>query len=880
MFTIESLFATEFSWRLAMSLVMACQTASGPTDTIVQTATERWGFERCEVIETTYTKCLVGIKGDVVLVAFSGLSVQNLDDAMIDLSLLSLETTQRPYGEVHQGMYKEYSEVAERLQLLVPRNSSVWFTGHSFGGGLAQIAMLELNGKVKVSGCCTFGQPKIAADDSFDANIRNAFENKYWRVTNDADFISQLPLPFFHTGRVFNLSADGSIENADPETQTESIKKAFETLNAIEQSAEKIDEVNRKTVIRRSIMGSIPSLRAHELGNYIALVRSHAEPFNETDSEVQTDPVVNVAQAMRLGSQAIESMDVPRIVRGQSTDRLPILVRSRYNDWKPPEGVDAGVTIGKIHSLRATADQIQQLQSDRNVISIEGSPETAFTETSESVPFVKGDVVHRPPMEERGSKALIGIIDTGIDVLHQSFTDEAGNSRILFIWDQRSTGEATPAQFDAIHFDKLDYGTIYSGDQIAQMLAGTLPVPQSLRDPDGHGTHVASIAAGRKVGGFSGGMAPESGLIVVIPDIKTPAGRPPSLGYSNGHMEALQFLKSASSLLQRPMAVNVSLGMNAGGHDGKSNLEAVFDSITTMGTAEGLVIVKSAGNERGLAGHAAIKLFPLATEKLTWNSAAAYRQMDYIECWYNGGNDLEFQLESPSGEKTTMVSRQNPKFADKFDSLFCSITLTRFHSDNGDTQLSIQLYPGTQIIHPGEWTLHVHCKSCNGSDRRFDAWVERSEDRPVKFTTFENDNMVLSIPGTADTVISVAACHPALTPLQLTTTSSWGPTRDGDPKPDLSAPGFQITAARSNTNDHQDLCQKSGTSMAAPHVAGALALCLSHGAKQNPKRGYNANQLKQLLILTCQARDFLHHEGFGFGILDTEALMLELQRLP
>src|SRR6266436_8758409 len=173
-----------------------------------------------------------------------------------------------------------------------------------------------------------------------------------------------------------------------------------------------------------------------------------------------------------------------------------------------------------------------------------------------------------------------------------------------------------------------------------------------LRDPDqdefgkpepGHGAHVASIAAGRQVGAFAGGAAPDAKLMVVIPNMVTSPGRPPSVGYSNSHIDAIVFLHSAARKEGLPTVVNVSLGMNAGAHDGLSNLESAFDRLTDNGKMEGFVIVKSAGNEGDGRGHAEVQAFA-GLVSISWDSDKQYRDRDYIEVWYDEWQDLEFVL--------------------------------------------------------------------------------------------------------------------------------------------------------------------------------------------------------------------------------------------
>jgi subtilisin family serine protease len=120
-------------------------------------------------------------------------------------------------------------------------------------------------------------------------------------------------------------------------------------------------------------------------------------------------------------------------------------------------------------------------------------------------------------------------------------------------------------------------------------------------------------------------------------------------------------------------------------------------------------------------------------------------------------------------------------------------------------------------------------------------------------------------PGSADAALTVGAVDSAD---QLADFSSRGPrTTDAAIKPDLTAPGVDIVAARATGTQLGDpvgdsYVKLSGTSMATPHVTGSVAIL----AQEHPD--WSAEQFKATLMASAQANPNLSVYQQGAGRVD------------
>lgn len=419
-----------------------------------------------------------------------------------------------------------------------------------------------------------------------------------------------------------------------------------------------------------------------------------------------------------------------------------------------------------------------------------------------------------------GSGVAVGIIDTGIDYKHPDFYFPNGTSKILAIWDH-TVGGKPPEGFN--------YG--YECDR-KEIEEGSCPETDTV----GHGTHVASIAAGTGRAGPYIGVAPGAYLIVVKTGYPACNGTEWFIDEAK-LVDGLRYLVEKARKLGVRLVINLSLGSDLGGHDGSSPLEKLIEKIID----ENVIVVAAAGNSADEQVHAMGFLEKGIRARVSWYVPPLTRGLA-LSLWLDHGDEINLILRTPNG-----VELQAPIFNRLVNGT--KINLVKNVYDTG-VEWYLEIV-SNQTIQDVGWSIEIESLKVGGSGV-WHAWIDSDTCSGLgeRFLDGEgyiiSSNYTVSIPATSNRVIAVGGYvtknswknyvgDELKTPYRLGEVVSFsgrGPTRDGRVKPEIVAPGSVIAAARPVSKQYSrlDVDQyytiKHGTSMSSPHVAGIVAIIL------------------------------------------------------
>ena len=489
-----------------------------------------------------------------------------------------------------------------------------------------------------------------------------------------------------------------------------------------------------------------------------------------------------------------------------------------------------------------------------------------------------------PVLNNQGSGVIVGFVDTGINYTDSLFRNVDGSTRIIGIWDQTNNSDnsnnienETAKPFSA--FSAL-YGTQYTAEEINLALNSDNPasiVPT--RDENGHGTFLASIAAGNRDerAGFSG-AAPQASIAMV--KLK-PAKQYLRDFYliqdgaeayqENDIMMGVSYLYFLARKYSMPLVVCIPLGTNMGSHMGMSRLGQYLNQVSL---SNGSAVITAAGNETG-ARHHFRAVMDADTDEVTAELRVGEREAGFsMELWAENMGAYTVGFISPTGEVAREISV--PLRGENTVSFLLEQTQITVYTQIADVSSGSQfIFMRFENPMSGIWRILIR----NSLDIRetFHIWLPvRGFISDETYFLRPDPDTTITDPGNARYPITVTAYDHTKNSIYIH--ASRGYSLSGRIKPDLAAPGVNILGA---SVSGRRLTRMSGTSVSAAHLAGAAAILLNWGVLNANYPYLNTPVLKSIFVRGAQRNPALTYPNreFGYGTLNLYEAFLHLRNL-
>ena len=461
----------------------------------------------------------------------------------------------------------------------------------------------------------------------------------------------------------------------------------------------------------------------------------------------------------------------------------------------------------------------------------------------------------QPPLELTGRSVVMAFLDTGISYENPVFRFSDGSSRILAIWDQTDQSGTAP--------EGIGYGSEYTRKKINEALFSEDPfsvVPE--RDENGHGTAMASVAAGSRLqeGTAFTGAAPDADIVVVklrpakryLREFYQVAEEVPAYS-ADDIMFAVKYVQQFAVPLYRPLVICLGTGTSLGSHTGGSLLSEYLQSIAARISH---AVVIGGGNEGNTAGHfrAALKEEETKAEIRVGENVRGFT----AELWGTLPAVFRISVRSPGGE---LIPETDFRLGASVDYTFV-YEKTRVRID----YMTNETNTGNELIllrftlpSPGVWTISVRgLRSLSGSI--FDLWLLPKQflDGEVSFLAPDPD-VTLTMPSYAEDAVTVTSYNSGNGSFFYR--SGRGFSRTGKIKPDLAAPGVGVSTVNG---------PYSGGSMAAALTAGAVAQMFQWCVYENNYRRISGRGIRSFLNRGAQRQEQGEYPSrlWGYGRLD------------
>lgn len=591
------------------------------------------------------------------------------------------------------------------------------------------------------------------------------------------------------------------------------------------------------------------------------------------------------------------------LAQQQGESAFPVLIKGEPDaiiQFLRAEGGEYKFTTGNIVSAKLTKNAILKLNTTSFVQQIDCS--IGKLELMNDVMVIRNNVDSAYnglwPLDQGydGSGVVIGVIDAPFDINHGDFTDDDGNNRIKYVWDQNVPDDGTSP-------DPYNYGAECDSAMIANGTCG-----HNDFDPlhYSHGSGVAGVAAssGNAANRYRG-VAPNADLILVAINFEE--------NYETNLTDAIKYIYDKAAAMNKPCVINTSIGTYAGSHDGKDLLAQTIDNLISESNRRSLVA--AAGNAGNFALHVGYDV--TATEQFTWFKKLSYTNLAYFEVYADKADldNVYFSIgaDNPTGWINLGETADLNVLTDfdlgggAIDSVLISIPgagsgYVYAQLTDGVYQLVFSITPSVSTYY---WRLTTHgvgrvdmynAEGATGYSNYVSTGLPDAGTLPeiVNYRAPDFLQNIVSSWQCSDKVITVGSYvnrdsmtnyygdNPPFfdTPGEIYVASSHGPTRDNRVKPEICATGSRLLsteaqvlsdwlislgAANYMSPDGMHYLY-NGTSFSSPVVAGIAALYF----QKNPDADYN--DVRNAIIDNAKRDEFtgdaLPDNEWGYGKAD------------
>lgn len=496
-----------------------------------------------------------------------------------------------------------------------------------------------------------------------------------------------------------------------------------------------------------------------------------------------------------------------------------------------------------------------------------------------------------------GAGSRVAIVDTGLDTDHQSFANDAylyslekNAEKLGLDYDAyvKSLNLLTQAEVEA-HWNELNFASVYSGDVANTNFSEKVPyganyVDEGIeithdKDTQGeHGSHVAGIAAAN-----SYIPAENDTFVSALDSVKTQGVAPDAqllvmkvFGANGGAYDSDYMAAIEDAIVLDADVVNLSLGSGNAGFATSADYQDIMDDLANSDT----VVSISAGNS-GMYGDGNLPIYGylysdganFATNGSpgSFTNAFTVASVDndgFTGSFFKHGDLSVFYTESDYSNDpiSTLAGEQEYIFVDSIGSMedfaavkdvlegkiaFCWRGTTSFYekaeaavANGAIATIVCNNQAGTINMDLTDYTQTAPCISILKSD----AEAILAASTPV---TDKNGDVVYYT-GKITIAEGIGSTYYGSEYYTMSEFSSWGVPGSLELKPEITAPGGSIYSVNGAIAGGQAYEVMSGTSMAAPQIAGMSALVAQYIRENHldEKTGLTPRQLTQSLLMS------------------------------